>query len=302
MLSQYPDTVIARLLGAFRKGALALAWPDFKKGKKGDVCKAIAKHKNYAQMTAFFGEQFGGCRQHVQVLNRAPDGADVELPDEIPNGVEIIKGLDFSLYVSELTIRGVMTSPVEETSLRLLRLVKIEVLDDFVVIRCVILEKALQAHFPRKFTPTDRGLAEHKLIEQIASDLGLQAADINKGIKHLWASGEIDTPDAICRESDGTAEYHQDAGVYIRKHKPTRYDDMMQRPLHSCRFDFMAPSEPPSSVESDDDQEGDDPADTPEARVRSFGTDPTKGRINFFRSSKDPADTGRVIQKILESN
>jgi hypothetical protein len=273
---------LRRLLEFFPAPKLKEEWPGTKGQKKSDVCEIIAGTRDYNRMSAFLRQNFAHCRQHVHILSRNNKEADplAALPASDPIG-DAVGAVSFHLASVPYTVY--LLDPIEKTSIDVLWPIKIQQADEITIVRTFVLERDPSNYTGRPLLKAIREFDEKKLAVDLAN-LGLPGKDLNKGVKHLWRSEEIDAPRVRFKKEQSTNTVDMDEGKGLRETDPDAFKDIMGRPLLNTNFR----SEP-------------DPED-PEKVQKLFQVNATFGRIGFTSYNDDPGDTDAVIESILANN
>lgn len=273
---------LRRLLEAFPAPKLKAEWPGTKGQKKEDACQIIAGTKDHARITKFLIENFAHCHQHVLILRRLKEGVDplAALPTSellgTPRAGE-------SFYLSSVIYSVYLLDPLDVVSVEVLSPVKIEQKDNMLLIRTFVLERDPSNYSGRPMLKAVRNFDEKKMANDLAQ-LGLPPLDINKGVKALWDSKEIDAPRVKYKESDSTNTIEMDNGAGLRETNPKAYENVVSKPLLNTAF---RPKQ--------------DPEDT-EKTQKMFQVNPSFGRLGFTSYSDDPGDTDAVIKAIVANN
>ena len=108
---------------------------------------------------------------------------------------------------------------------------------------------------------------------------GLTPADLNKGIKKLWADGYIESIRSRFKKQYSTSSETMDEERGIKEHYPDLYAIMQEAPLYTTLFEV-------------NDEEN---------SVGIFSADPSHG-IMGFTSYSERGDTDAIIEKIISNN
>jgi hypothetical protein len=264
-----------RLLELFPLADLRETWPH--KGTKEELCYAAASDASpdqLAKVVKFADDHICCCKQHIYVF--AHDGS-ATLPESIVDGEKVFEDESHALYLARVSYVVVLRNPLEETTLEFLWPVRIERTDHYLIVRCVVLEKNTSSYFDRPAYVARKSLNEKSVLAGIPPEAA--AADINKGIKKLWADGYIESTRSDYKKPYSTATEKMDEERGIKEHYPEVYAIMQEAPLYLTVFEVT-------------DNEN---------SVESFSTDPSHGLIGFT-SYSDLGDTDVIIDKILTSN
>lgn len=266
-----------RLLELFPIANLRNTWNP--KGKKEEICYAAAADNTPAQiakLAKFVDDNLGCCKQHVYVYSR--DG-DVPLPPDIGDGENVLQtdGVR-ALYLARVKYVVVLRNPLEETTLEFLWPVRVEVRPASFVVRFVVLEKNPSSYFDRPAYVAGKSILEKNVLAGFLTP-ALSPADINKGIKKLWADGFIESTRSDFKKPHSLSSETMDEDRGIKEHYPEIYAIMQESPLYTTLFEV---TEEKNSVEA-------------------FSADPSHGIIGFTSYSAK-GDTDAIIEKIISNN
>jgi hypothetical protein len=257
---------------------------ESKKNKKEEICFAEAAKTGVAQVkriAEFVDTHLGCCKQHVYVFSH--DGS-AKLPAAVADGEKVLD-LDGerALYLSRAKYVVVLRDPLEEETLEFLWPISVELkrvhhsaAKDYMIVRFVVLEKNVASYFERPAYIAGKGITEETVLAGMA---GLDAADLNKGIKKLWADGYIESIRSRFKKKYSLSSETMDEERGIKEHYPDLYAVMQQSPLYTTLF------------EVNDEQN----------TVDHFSIDPSRGIIGFS-SYSDKGDTDAIIGKIISNN
>jgi hypothetical protein len=269
-----------RLLELFPVSVLRHSFKS--KGTKEEICYAAAADSSPDQIekfASFVDENLSCCKQHVYVFTRN-DGA-ITFPASIVGGEKILEIAGVrALYVTCTKYQIVLRDPLEETTLDFLWPVRIELNLDYVIVRFVVLEKNPSSYFDRPVYVGGKTIGEKNILSDIQASLTLTPADLNKGIKKLWADGFIDSSRTKFKKTKSTASEIMDEERGIKQNNPELYSILQEAPLFTTLFQV--------------------PED--QSTVSEFSTDPSKGIIGFSSYSEKKEDTDIVIEKIISNN
>lgn len=279
---------LQRLLDLYPVSSLRAEWPKVN-GTKTEVCFEIAGQRDVPKITQFLDEHLDCCKQHIYVfehrgkLDALPaigiTDADRILETATNDSRRFFFVIDFEYNV-------VLRDPLEEATIEFLWPLRIDFFEKYMLVRFVILEKNIGSYVEGRSYYVDRKSTEEKAVlaeiqGQLAASLGLQPADLHKGVKALWENGIIDSPKARYKKAFSTAAEAMDEDYRIREHDPDLFEIMLESPLFNSIFEI---------------------ADDQDLSVSMFSVDPSKGYIAFSRYSDNAGDTDYVIREILRHN
>src|ERR1700733_4094779 len=218
---------------------------ESKKTKKEEICYAEAANNKPAQITrvaGFVDNHLGCCKQHVYVF--AHDGS-ASLPADVADGEKVLN-VDgaHALYLSRAKYTVVLRDPLEEDTLEFLWPIRVELTKQYVIVRFVVLEKNVSSYFDRSAYVAGKSLTEETVLAGIAG--GLAPADLNRGIKKLWADGYIESTRSRFKKPYSTSSETMDEERGIKEHYPDLYAIMQEAPLYTTLFEV---SDEKNSVE-----------------------------------------------------
>lgn len=266
-----------RLLELFPIANLREAWAY--KGTKQEICYAAAADTSEAQISKivnFVDDNFSSCKQHVYVF--AHNG-EAQLPTEIADGEIVLQrnGTN-ALYLARVKYVVVLRDPLEETTLEFLWPVRVDLSPSYLTVRFIVLEKNTSSYFQRPAYVAGKSLVEKTVLAGFQNGQ-LVPADLNRGIKKLWADGYIESTRSNFKKQYSTSTETMDEERGIKEHYPDLYAIMQESPLYTTLFDV------------NDDQNG----------VETFSADPSHGIVGFT-SYSTKGDTDAIIDKIISSN
>jgi hypothetical protein len=265
-----------RLLELFPISILRSVWAA--KGTKEEICYAAAAPADYAQIERvinFVDEHLNCCKQHLYVYGRE---ADNRLPPDIIDG-EKVKEVEGShaLYLCRVSYNVVLREPLEETTLEFLWPVRVELKDSYLVVRFVVLERNPSSYLERDAYVSGKSLNEKIVLPGLVG--ALKTADINKGIKKLWADGVIESTRSNFKKPYSLSSETMDEEKGIKEHYPDVYAMMQESPLYTTIFEVT----------------------DKKSTVSNFSADPSHGIIGFG-SYSEKGGTDGIIQQILANN
>jgi hypothetical protein len=258
---------------------------ESKKTKKEEICYAEAVKTGAAQVkriAEFVDNHLGCCKQHVYVFSH--DGS-TKLPADVADGEKVLDvDGESALYLSRAKYVVVLRDPLEEDTLEFLWPIGVELkrvrhstAKDYMIVRFVVLEKNVSSYFDRPAYVAGKSITEETVLAGVAG--GLPTADLNKGIKKLWADGYIESIRSRFKKKYSLSSETMDEERGIKEHYPDLYAIMQQSPLYTTLFEVN------------------DDANT----IDHFSADPSRGIIGFS-SYSDKGDTDAIIGKIISNN
>jgi len=251
------------------------------KGSKEAIAGTIAKNSdaaNLKKIAAFVDSAMPLCKQHIHIF--AHDG-DTVLEDDFAGAERIVTASDHSLYVVKKTYQVVeLSQPPQYASIDFLWPIRIEVKDDYLLVRFAVLEKSIPSYFKSDITIRSKSPSEEQMTATLLADGTVSAANLNKGIKALWAKDLIDANRLKWDMPYSSDSKNMNEAKGLKKTNPAEYEAICTRPLRMCSFE----------------------CDGALKDVGVFSINPTDGFIGFTRYSKDGSNGDALIQQILADN
>ncbi len=270
---------LTRLLELFPLKSLKEEWPD-KKGTKEDLCKEIAKEKDLGRIADFVDKSLNLCKQNVYVFDIDPLALPA-MPTVTAKGWVKKVGKTHAMYLIRVQFKVVLRDPFEETTIDFAWPFTLDLVEKYLVLRFIVLEKNIATYFQRPFVKGVRNIDEQEIIESLKQNNKLKAVDLNKGVKKQWSSDVMDARRTHYKKPTSTASEAMDEERGIKKDNPELYAILMKSPLY--RTLFIVPA-------------------TAKRKEVPLWIDPTQGTINFPRYSETMGNTDNVIREILKKN
>jgi hypothetical protein len=270
---------VKRLLELFPLARLRQVWPAIKASKE-ELCHEVAETVERRKIIAFVNRHISCCKQHVYVFT-IDIGGEFVFPSLIGETAQQVATADRSLYMTRSINRVVLGNPVEEITLEFLWPIRVELVQGYVLVRFVVVEKNIGSYVERPYYISDRGADENDIVKALAQSLNLIPADLHKGVKRLWADGVVDSHRTKYKKSKSLESEAMDEALGIREHNPDLCEVLSESPLYNTLF----------TIRND-----------PEVTVEVFSVDPRRGTLAFPRYTETVGDTDRVIRKILANN
>ena len=269
---------LERLLALFPARVLRDEWSNIE-GTKDDICREVSQSLDKDAILEFVDRNFLCCKQHVYVF----DAPELESRPEAIAGGGIRELYDDTeaLYLSRLTHKVVLWDPVEEGKISFLWPVYIRLANEHLVVRFVTLEKNLQTHLRRQYSPRSRSVKEEDILADLASTHGLGISDLHKGVKALWESDFFDAFRVRFKKPHSTTTENMDEEMGIKQHSPQLYQLISDAELFRTHFKVI-------------------PRDGVKQCVATVITESSKGHLCFTSYSEaGDEDTGFVVDEII---
>ena len=246
------------------------------------IARRVVGAAQIKRIAEFVDSRFGCCKQHVYVFSH---NGSAKLPAHVVDGEKVldVDGIR-GLYLNRAKYVVVLRDPLEEDTLEFLWPISVELKrihhsapKDYMIVRFVVLEKNVSSYFDRPAYIAGKSITEETVLAGITA--GLTTADLNKGIKKLWADGYIESTRSRFKKKYSLSSETMDEERGIKEHYPELYAIMQQSPLYTTLF------------EVNDDN----------STVDHFSADPSRGIIGFS-SYSDKGDTDAIIGKIISNN
>jgi len=266
-----------RLLELFPATNLRHTFQTQAKATKEEICYAAAADTSPDQLgriAKFVDEHLSCCKQHVYVFSGE---GELALPADVSDGDKTIGTGNHALYLSRAKYTVVLRDPLEETTLEFLWPIKVELKPPYFIVRFVVLEKNPSSYFERAAYVAGKSITEKVVLSGIVPP-ELAPADLNKGIKKLWADGAIESTRSNFKKAYSTSSETMDEERGIKEHYPELYAIMQEAPLFTTLFEVKDKS-----------------------TVEGFSADPSHGIIGFTSYSAK-GDTDAIIEKVISNN
>jgi hypothetical protein len=270
---------IQRLLELFPASSLKQDW-DYLKGRKEELCAAIAKEGDHKKIRSFVISNFARCKQHSYIFGPRDDdqpGPEMNFPDADGLGQDS-EGRLVYLGIAKYTV--LLNDPFSKEELELLWPMRIEYRDKATIVSFVVLERDVTFLFDRQTINVRRHDEEKDVILGVES-LGYEAIDLNKGIKALWAGDSMDAFKTRFKKARSTTTESMDKERGIKETEPQLYEQMRKLPMFETMFRI-------------DNGE--------KHSVRVFQINPTGGVIRMTRYTEGAGDSDELINEILAKN
>jgi hypothetical protein len=251
-----------------------------KTGLKDGLASAVAKSADQAnldQIAQFVDTAMPFCKQHVYIFERDDN---VVLPEDFSGAERVVSAPDHALYIIKRHYEVVKLDPPQNSSIDFLWPIRLELTKKYLLVRFVVLEKDLSTYFDRQIMLRSKSPSEEAMTGGLLPDGTVFAADINKGIKALWAKDLIDATKLRFDMPDSADSKTMNGAKELKKTNPGVYADVRVRPLRMCTFIGHGVH----------------------TAVGNFSVNPTEGFIGFTRYSKDGSSGDELIRQILASN
>ena len=117
---------------------------------------------------------------------------------------------DHALYLARIEYAVVKLVLLEHDSIEFLWPIRIELHQNYLLVRFVVLEKSVRSYFDlKKSLVRGKSLSEEMITTSVLADGTVGPADLNKGFKALWHEDRIDA---------ARIRYKKPGSVVTRKH------------------------------------------------------------------------------------
>ncbi len=274
--AKVPD--LERLLQLFPVANIREKWSALK-GNKDELCKAIAQKRDIAAISEFIDENLSCCKQHVYIFSH--DKALATLPDSVTAGEKVVAAGTHAVYIVSAKYKVYLSDPLEEVIVQFLWPVRLELQPEHLVVRFIVLEKALVSYFDRPYHLGGKTVGENDVLRGLNTSGTLSPTDLHRGIKKLWADDFVDCGQIKFKKPMSVASEVMDQEKGIKKYNPELYKILRRSTLLSALFQV---SEGQNST------------------VSAFSAEPPDGFLGFPRYTDKRGDTDLVIQEILSNN
>ena len=267
-----------RLLELFPVASLRAGFAS--KGSKDEIARKVAMSSRASGVDAlveFLDVNIGFCKQHTHVFYH--DGL-ADLPDTIQNAELIRRGNSHALFLARIEYKVVKLNPLENDSIEFLWPIRVEMHQNYLVARFVVLEKNIGSYFDREVLVHGKSLSEKAITSGFLADGTVTPADLNKGFKTLWHQDQIDAARVKYKKPGSVVTQSMDEARGLKQFDRDAYEELSRLPLHQSIFI------PYRSF----------------ADVGKFTANPTDGFIGFTRYFREGASGDELIRQILEKN
>jgi hypothetical protein len=286
VLSTATTDDLINLLELFPISKIKEHWPKFK-GHKEDLAKDVVASEKRPALMAFVDKYFSCCKQHIYVFGH--DGEVKKTPSAGTSAGERVldqqdKNEGSALYLYWAEFSAVLTKPYQDATLKFLWPFRFEFTKSNVLVRLVVIEKNLSAHFGgREYVAAKKLTDEEGLISSMLNGLGvpLSTTDLHKGIKKLWKDYSIDCVRVLYKDPYSTESTMMNEECGIREKKPALYEALLKVPLLNAKFKIKSKELSGASA---------------------FHTSPADGYVGFTRYTEAASDTDNVVREILKYN
>jgi len=277
---------LINLLELFPVSKIKDHWPKIK-GHKEDVAKDVVATEKRTSIVEFVNRYFSCCKQHIYVFSHEKEikklpTAGTGTGERVLEKQEETEGSALFLYWAEFS--AVLTEPYEDAKLKFLWPFRFEYTRSAAIVRLIVIEKSLSAHFgDRSYVAarkeTDETVLINAMLKTVEAPLG--KADLHKGIKKLWKDYSIDCVRVVYKDPYSTESTTMDEECGVREKKPQLYEVLLKSPLLNAKFKIK------SKALSD---------------ASAFYTTPADGYLAFTRYTEHETDTDNVVREILKHN
>jgi hypothetical protein len=277
---------LTNLLELFPVNRIKDHWPKTK-GRKDDVAKTIVATEKRSSIVEFVDQYLSCCKQHIYVFRHEKEitklpTAGTGSGERVLERQKETEGSALFLYWAEFS--AVLTDPYEDAKLKFLWPFRFEYTKSAAIVRLIVIEKSLSAHFgDRSYIAARKETDEAVLIGSLLKTLEtpLAKADLHKGIKKLWKDYSIDCVRVTYKDPYSTESTMMDEECGIREKKPKLYESLLEVPLLNAKFKIKSKTLSSASA---------------------FYTTPADGYLAFTRYNEFAADTDNVVREILKHN
>jgi len=285
--------LLSRLLSIYPVSTLRGKWGGGAVGKAVTVEDIIQRAIPEEDIIGFCSENHTVTKQHVFLLDITERGI-ASLNDPILAGYSPFFNERLPTEIREFYLLGVIYTVLvgpspdyREIDLTFPWPITFHADASSLIIYATILEKNLNAYLSPGETAirSRRNIDEDDLVLLTYSgpggNIGPTKMDINRGIKHLWATDQIDAVYSKWKEAKGTHTQAMDGDFLLKRDDYPYYKEAIRGPLFKTLFRVL-------------NIEGNTPG--------IFAADPSKGELFFNRYSKNPEEVRNVVRAILRAN
>lgn len=259
-------------------------------GNSEEVLNYLVNNRPENAIKDFAYTNIGSTKQHIYIFhlnnnfnvggfNAAQFPYHIINQSAIPNGIKLV----ICPIVSFNTVLG---NPFQEVVLDFYQPFMITIFNRTLIFQVTILEKDVASYIDpgRRVFNVEKVNNEELIIADILPFFETYApvnADLNRGIKHIWANDRIDSRYAKWKKNRSTATETMDEEYTLKEQYPDIYNSLINDPLKRMIFRYLP----------EDDEFPD-----------HFTCDPSKGELSVPLYPKTPNQIQNVIQEILSNN
>lgn len=236
---------LSRLLNIYPVDLLKAEF-DVQGRRKEEVIETIIKKASEQEILNFSKGNQDVTRQHVFLFENKPQNLrgfpKPALNDYVPVFTKYERQQVEEFYAIEVEYTVVVGPPYRDLTLQFLWPISILAEPQYTRVTFTILEKNVDAYIGtnERALSTKRDLDEESILNLLTSNLpdtlALTRADINKGVKKLWADDKIDSPASRWKEARTTMTSTMDKKYLLKRDEPAKYEAAIKAPLLKTLF------------------------------------------------------------------
>lgn len=279
---------LSRLLNIYPVDLLKAEF-DVQGRRKEDVIETIIKKASEQEVLKFSKGNQDVTRQHVFIFENKPQTLrgfpKPALSDYVPVFTKYERERIEEFYAIEVEYTVVVGPPYRDLTLKFLWPVSVLAETQYTRVTFTILEKNVDAYLGtnERAINTKRNLDEESilsvLISSLPDTLALARADINKGVKKLWADDKIDSVASRWKEARLTMTSTMDKKYLLKRDEPEKYKDAIKAPLLKTLFVALTKDDFPAQ----------------------FAVEPSEGELMLNRFV-NTGEVENVVRAILAAN
>lgn len=260
------------------------------KANKEDIAEAKASLPD-SDIKELFHADFENCKHHTYILDAGSPITQLpnfEILNVSPEANQLHHPVNEALYFIPVTFVAIFLTnngPVNER-INFQIPVKVTFSGQYVIVKTVLMSKKAEFYARRKngFIKSVRTIHEFEIVDSVKKSFGaglvLNNLDIHRGVKAIWARGDIDSPAANFKYDCESTKSVLDKGKYLRADRVNRYNEIVQSTMGVTLFHGFNDNIIPSV----------------------FATNPSTGMIYFSSYPNCPTLASNVITEIISAN
>jgi hypothetical protein len=291
---------LERLLDLFPARILSTRWSQYSSFTKDETTEKVSQNESQSNIIDFGQEYLDCCKQYVYIYKSGYSGnpGNAVLKDPLypstggnhSNTISLVKSNQSTedyLYIIRQSYTVTVKSPLVQEKIFFLWPLRVRRVDSYFFIHVVKLSKAIRSYFPnQEVVSTSRKYTNDNLTNMVENAIGqhttLTQADIHTGVKSLWKSDLIDSPEAQFKTSFSTARQTLNGDDLIKRDHPSLYKEVIKSPLLDITFRVTS-----SGLATGIDY---------------FRVDAERGKVEFPLYSDEKGDADYVLQEIIDNN
>jgi len=292
-MPDFEQAELTRLLQMYPVHALREAWESRKAMRKEELIAEVIRDVPQLAITEFCRIHHGLTKQHTYIFDNQLDNLDNvtdPLVDLNPDSRLYFRRATVDIeefYIFRVRYEAVIGGPPwDEATFDFLWPVSILVEAAHAIVRFTIIEKSLAPYLPDDMRAVnvhkafDENTICSKLVEGMPSPGALVRCDIQRGVKALWTSDQIDGEHIRFKAARSTKTEDMDSTFLMKRDDPAAFQLAIAAPLLKSTFKAVGDSNFPPL----------------------FAVVPSDGELIVNRYSDTLTEVDNVVRAILAAN